>query len=114
MRRALRGTVPAGHGTCPPLARGDPPEWPLSNHAMRSTFARGTPRQLRQSWADDHNRLIMEDPGFPKTVHGHELCFDGECMAEHNEDQRAFVNHVLTVLRLICISHAGAHKRSFL
>eukprot|EP00974_Lingulodinium_polyedra_P034653 3330583-Lingulodinium_polyedra.AAC.1 len=54
----------------------------------------------------------MEDPEFPKTVYGHEACFDGECMAELDEDRHALFKHVLTWLRLICIYHAGAKKRS--
>ena len=91
---------------------GRPYEWPLSNRVVRSTLEHGTPRQLRQSWANEHNRLIVEDPDFPKTVHGHEPCLEGECMAEFSEEQQALVKHLLTWLRLICLFHAAAKKRS--
>ena len=79
---------------------------------MRSALADKTPRQHREFWATEHNRLISEDPDFPKTVDAHEPCFDGECMAELDDDQRALANHLLTFLRLICVSHAGANKCS--
>ena len=109
---ANRRIVSGGPWNLSASCGGHPCEWPLSNHVMRSTLADKTPRQHRESWATEHNRLISEDPDFPKTVDAHEPCFDGECMAELDDDQRALANHLLTFLRLICVSHAGANKCS--
>ena len=91
---------------------GRPCDWPLSNHAVRSVLADKTPRQWRKSWTDVQNRLTSEDRDFPQTVDVHEPCFNGECMAELDENQRAQVKLMLTELRLICLCHAEAKKCS--
>ena len=73
---------------------------------------RNPPKHWFDRFAKEQDRLVERAAGFPKTVHGHEACFQGECMAGVSEGRQALAKQLLMWLRLICSLHASTKKGS--